>query len=50
MTLHDLFGRHLPDADSNHWEGGYFVSACAQCRRRMVRLPGLPWKCAELSR
>ena len=44
MSLHDWFGRHVPDPDANHWDSGYFVSRCTVCGREMIRLPGLPWR------
>lgn len=44
MTLHSLFGTHVPDLKTSHWEQGRFVSNCTQCSREMIKLPGLPWK------
>ena len=44
MSLHSLFGRHIADTKVSHWEGGHFVTACAQCGREMIKLPGLPWR------
>lgn len=44
MFLHNLLGRHLPDPQRNHWEGGYFVTQCTLCGQPMVKLPGLPWR------
>ena len=42
--LHRLFGTHVADPASNHWDRGHFASKCARCGRDMVRLPGLPWR------
>ena len=42
--LHRLFGTHVADPASNHWERGHFASKCERCGRDMVRLPGLPWR------
>ncbi len=44
MSLHDWFGRHVPDLQYSHWEQGYFVSRCRLCSREMVKLPSLPWR------
>jgi hypothetical protein len=44
MSLHQWFGRHLPEVDANRWDRGNFVSRCAVCRKDMVKLPGLGWK------
>ena len=44
MILHNWLGRHIPDPQRNHWEGGNFVTACTLCGQAMVKLPGLPWR------
>ena len=44
MTLHQLFGRHVPDPQTNRWDRGFFVCNCAVCGREMIRLPSLPWR------
>jgi len=47
MSLHRLFGRHVPDVKYSHWESGYFVTRCTICAIAMVKLPGLPWRLHE---
>ncbi|WP_213980620.1 hypothetical protein [Sphingomonas sp. dw_22] len=42
--LHRLFGTHVADPASNHWDRGHFASKCVRCGRHMIRLPGLPWR------
>ena len=49
MSLHTLFGKHIPDFRANHWDQGYFVSKCTKCGCEMIRLPGLPWRVRETS-
>jgi hypothetical protein len=44
MNLHDLFGRHVADLKTSHWDRGSFVSCCTVCGRAMVKLPGLTWQ------
>jgi hypothetical protein len=44
VTLHELFGRHVADLKSSHWESGHFVTSCTKCGREMVKLPGLTWQ------
>ena len=44
MSLHDWFGRHAADLRHSRWEGGHFVSACTECGRAMIKLPGLAWQ------
>ncbi|HKT14941.1 MAG TPA: hypothetical protein VJR87_05990 [Allosphingosinicella sp.] len=44
MSLHDWFGRHVPDLKTSHWDCGQFVSRCTVCDCRMIKLPGLPWR------
>ena len=44
MSLHSLFGRHLPDHAVSRWDHGYFVTRCTICDAIMVKLPGLAWK------
>jgi hypothetical protein len=44
MSLHSMFGRHLPDHVASHWERGSFVTRCTVCRAAMIKLPGMDWK------
>jgi hypothetical protein len=44
MSLHSLFGRHLPDHAVSRWDHGYFVTRCTVCQAMMIKLPGLAWK------
>ncbi|HEY1604039.1 MAG TPA: hypothetical protein VGF77_00405 [Allosphingosinicella sp.] len=44
MSLHSLFGRHLPDHAVSRWDRGYFVTRCTVCHAIMIKLPGLAWK------
>ena len=44
MSLHTLFGRHLPDHVASRWDRGNFVTRCTVCQAAMIKLPGLAWK------
>ena len=44
MTFHTLFGSHVADLKTSHWDRGHFVSACTVCGREMIKLPGLDWR------
>ncbi len=44
MSLHTLFGKHVPDPRTSHWDRGLFVTTCTLCGCDMFRLPGLPWR------
>jgi hypothetical protein len=44
MSLHSLFGRHVPDYVASHWDRGKFVTRCTVCDAAMIKLPGLEWK------
>lgn len=44
MTLHGLFGRHVANLKTSHWDRGRFVSACTICGQAMVKPPGLEWQ------
>lgn len=47
MNLHSLFGRHIANLQSSHWDRGRFVSHCTQCGCEMIKLPGLPWRVSD---
>jgi hypothetical protein len=49
MILHNLFGRHVPDPQRNHWEDEHFVTICMLCGQAMIKPPGLPWRLRALS-
>ena len=42
--LHNIFGKHVADLKTSHWDKGYFVSHCTVCGCEMIKLPGLPWR------
>lgn len=44
MSLHNLFGRHVPDLKTSHWDKGRFVTRCVICDRAMIKLGGLTWQ------
>ncbi len=44
MSLHNWLALHSPDLAGSHWEGGHFVTRCLICSKRMVKLPGQPWR------
>ena len=44
MSLHDWFGRHVPDLEASHWDRGRFVTHCTVCHGEMIKLAGLPWR------
>ena len=46
-SLHSLLGRHTANLKTSHWRYGQFVSACIECDREMVKLPGQEWRIAE---
>lgn len=45
--FHALFGRHVADLKTSHWDKGRFVTRCEICGCDMVKLPGLPWQVAS---
>jgi hypothetical protein len=44
MTLHNLFGKHLPDHVASRWDCGHFVTRCTVCGKAMIKLPGMTWQ------
>ena len=44
MTFHSLFGRHVANLRTSHWDKGNFVSRCTVCDCPMVKPPGMPWR------
>lgn len=44
MSLHTLFGRHLPDHVASCWDRGSFVTRCTVCGAAMIKLPGMAWQ------
>jgi hypothetical protein len=46
MFWHNLLGSHAADLKASHWDRGQFVTTCTVCNRKMVKLPGLPWRLA----
>jgi hypothetical protein len=50
MSLHELFGRHVADLKTSHWDRGSFVSRCTVCERPMIKLPGLSWQLRTAAR
>jgi hypothetical protein len=44
MSLHSLFGKHVPDFQASRWEQGLFVSQCTACGAAMIKRPGLQWQ------
>lgn len=44
MTLHMLFGRHVADLKTSHWDKGRFVSRCTVCGSEMIKPPGQNWR------
>jgi hypothetical protein len=44
VSLHNLFGWHIANLRTSHWEVGYFITNCKICGAEMIKLPGLPWR------
>lgn len=43
MSLHSLFGQHLPDLKASRWDEGRFVTTCEICGQAMIKPPGGTW-------